>query len=306
MKKSFVPLVAMAVLTIITVRFIAADDQPANKPTESASDRKADEQAIRQTMQNFTAAFEKGDAAAAAAFLAAGAELIPAEAPLVRGREEIQKAFAEHFAKNPRVKITLEPEPIRFTSRDTAIEEGQMRVASEKGDPAHNRYSVLCVREDGKWLLAFIKEWPSEQTELKDLDWLIGTWSAKRPDAEIQTTFEWFGNKAFIRGQFTVRQKDKTLTGMQMIGTDPETGELRTWTFETDGGFGEGTCTRDGNKWVFDMTTSLSDGTVLEARNVLLEVNNDTFTWQPVNLTLDGEQLGELPPVKVTRVKAKD
>jgi len=130
--------------------------------------------------------------------------------------------------------------------------------------------------------------------------------AAKRDDAEVQTTYEWFGSKSFIKAQFTVRAKDKTLSGMQIIGTDPDSGDLRTWTFEAEGGFGEGTCTRDGNKWVFEMSTTLSDGSVLEATNILVEVDKNTFTWQPVNLAVDGEQYGELAPVKVTRVKTKD
>ncbi|MEZ6078209.1 MAG: hypothetical protein R3C56_21795 [Pirellulaceae bacterium] len=41
---------------------------------------------------------------------------------------------------------------------------------------------------------------------------------SKQVDAEIQTTYEWFGNKSFIA--HTIREKDKSFTGMQMIGTD--------------------------------------------------------------------------------------
>ena len=43
----------------------------------------------------------------------------------------------------------------------------------------------------------------------------------------------------------------------------------------------------------------------MTATNILTQINNDTFTWQPVNLTIDGEPVGNLPPVKVTRVKGK-
>jgi hypothetical protein len=93
---------------------------------------------------------------------------------------------------------------------------------------------------------------------------------------------------------------------MQMIGEDPVTGDLRSWIFENDGGFGEGTITKDGKKWVFESTTQLTDGSVLQATNILVQVNKDTFTWQPSNLTVDGEQYGNLPPVKVVRVKPKD
>ena len=140
---------------------------------------------------------------------------------------------------------------------------------------------------------------------MQDLDWLIGAWEAKGPDADVRTTYEWVGNKAFIRSQFTVREKDKSVTGTQMIGLDPNTGELRTWTFEADGGYGEGTCTRDGTKWVFSSTATLTDGSEMTATNILTPINHDTFIWQPMNLTIDGEPTGNLPPVKVTRVKAK-
>jgi hypothetical protein len=53
-------------------------------------------------------------------------------------------------------------------------------------------------------------------------------------------------DKSFIRVQFTIRQKDQTVSGFQMIGKDPASRELRSWTFESAGGFGEATWSRDG------------------------------------------------------------
>lgn len=267
-------------------------------------DREADRAAIRKATQEFVAAFENGNSEEAAAHLTAGAELIPDDAPGIRGREAIQKACAEHFKRNPQQKITLEPESLRFTSRDTAIEEGLMKTSVEKGAPKTQRYNLLHVREDGKWLLGAIREWASEGTELLDLEWLIGSWQANRTDVEVQTTYEWLGNKAFIRGNITMRQKDRKVSAMQLIGTDPRTGDLTIWTFESDGGVAQGTCTRDGNTWIFETKGLTADGEELGATNILARVNNDTITWQPINLTLDGEETGNLPPVKVTRVKA--
>ncbi len=268
------------------------------------SDREPDRAAIRKATASFVAAFAKGDAEQVAAHLTAGAELIHGDDAGIRGREAIQNACAGHFASHPNQKITLEPESLRFPSRDTAVEEGFMRTAIENEAPATQRYSLLHVREDGKWLLAEIHEWPSEGTALRDLDWLIGSWEAKGGDAEVSTTYEWLGNKAFIRGNVTVRQKEQTISGMQVIGTDPETGELSVWVFESSGGVAQGTCTREGKTWVFDTEGQMADGGVLAATNILARVNNDTITWQPINLTVDDESIGNLPPVKVTRVKA--
>ena len=269
--------------------------------------RIADRAAIRKMMDGFTAAFQKGDAAAAAAYLTAGAELTPEGATSVRGRENIQTTFASHFAKSERPQMSLDVQSLDFPSRDTAIEEGVITTTTTgpDGDSTKNQYQILYVREDGEWYLAAMHEQAIEKPELEDLAWLIGTWSAKRPEAEIQTTYEWFGNKTFILARFTAREKNVTVTGMQLIGTDPSTNELRTWTFEVDGGFGEGTCVRDGKQWIFETQTTLTDSRIMLASNILARIDQNSFTWQPVNLNVDGEEIGNLPPVKVVRVETK-
>lgn len=287
-----------------------AVEKTANEKTAKSAEpdpRAADRAAIHKTTQGFTDAFQKGDAAAAAAYMTSGAELVPSDADPIRGRDAIQKTYAAHFAKNPSPKISIEPHSLDFPSRDTAIEDGVMTIttAADDGESHKIEYQILYVREDGKWYLASVREWHIEKTGLEDLAWLIGTWAAKQPQAEIHTTYEWFGNKSFIIGRFSVREKDTTVTGMQVIGTDPTTGELRTWTFEFDGGFGEGTCVRDGKQWIFETETALTDTRVMAASNILVRVDKNTFTWQPVNLMIDGEQISDLPPVKVVRVEAK-
>jgi uncharacterized protein (TIGR02246 family) len=271
-------------------------------PGKAAENRQADRDAIRAMVGQFREAFQKGDAAAAVAFMTAEAEIIDDDGDVLKGREAIQKAYAEYFKKEKKATVAMTVEELRFPSRDTAIEDGSMTVTMD-GDSETHDYHILYVREDGKWLISVIKEWPPESTDLEDLKWLIGTWSAKQKDAEIQTTYEWFGNKGFIKATVTIREKGKSFTAMQLIGEDPSTGSLRTWTFESDGGIGEGTVEQDGNKWVFENRTVLADGGVVEATNILVPVNKDTITWQPINLTVNGEEFGNLPPMKVTRVK---
>jgi uncharacterized protein (TIGR02246 family) len=276
---------------------------PAAKAEAPAADRQADRDAIKAMLNQFREAFQKGDAAAAAAFLTVEAEIIPDEGETLKGRDAIQKAYAAYFAKEERTKIALKSENLRFTSRDTAIEDGEMTVTPPDGSPNTHKYHILYAREDGKWLISVIKEWPPETSDLDDLDWLIGTWTAKTGDVEVRNTYEWYGNKAFIKASTSVHGKDRSFTAMQLIGLDPATGVIRTWTFEHDGGLGEGTVTRDGPRWVFANTATLGGGAMLETTNILVPVDRDTITWQPVNLAIDGEPLGNLPPTKLTRVK---
>jgi len=274
--------------------------------TQTNADQSAQRAAIDKTAQSFVEAFSRGDVRQVAAYLSDGAELKSDEAPPLVGRDAIVEALTEHFAEHPKKTIIREAESLRFKSKLSAVEEGQLKVSEGSEAPKHMRYSLEFIHEDGKWLIVAIHEWPSQNADLMDLEWLIGSWEAKRADAEVRTTYEWFGSKAYIRAITTVREKDRTLSGMQMFGIDPRTDELRILIFEADGGFAEGTCTREGNTWIFESHGVLADGSELSVKNILVRVNSDTTTWQPVNLQLGDETIDGLPPVKVTRVKASE
>ena len=83
----------------------------------------------------------------------------------------------------------------------------------------------------------------------------------------------------------------------------PRTGQLRSWMFDDDGGFGDAAWTRDGKRWVLAATGVQADGGEVTATNILTPVDKDTFTWQSTERTLDGAALPSIPPVKVKRVK---
>jgi uncharacterized protein (TIGR02246 family) len=268
--------------------------------------READRAAIREAGESFLKAFESGDAKAVAAHWTPEGEYISDDGTTVRGRAALETAYAKFFAKNPKLRVEAERDSLRFPSRDTAVAEGYFKVHKDKATgPVAARFSALHVREDGKWLLAVLREWPDEGLSLRDIDWLIGSWEAKRDGLEVHTTYEWDENKVFLRARFTVKQEGRTLSGTQMIGKDPSLGKLRSWTFEGQGGFGEDVWTRDGQKWVLEAHGVQPDGSTLHATNLLTRLDADTFTWQSTNRKEDDEELPDLPPVKVTRVKQK-
>jgi len=276
---------------------------PAAPRQATQNDRPADRESIRATVKALAAAYEAGDASAIAALMTEGAELQAEDAPPIRGRQTIQEALKQQFEKKHKQKILVEPESLRFISRDAAIEVGHLRTSQHQQAWVTKRYNLMFVREDGKWLIATLSESTSEQAPLRDLEWLIGSWQAKRDDLSIENTYEWVGNKAFIRGNIVTRQKDRTITAMQVIGLDPKTGALRIWIFESNGIFAQGTCHRDENAWIFETSGETPDGVPASAKNILYHVNQDTMTWQPVQLRLGQEQIADLPPIKVTRVK---
>jgi uncharacterized protein (TIGR02246 family) len=202
----------------------AATPKKAGPPSGDADDRKADRAGIEEQREGFLKAFEGGDAERVASFWTAAGELIEDDGSTHRGRAAIAKAYRELFATMEKRRAEIHRESLRFPSRDTAIEEGRFKVRVGAGEPTSSRYSVLHVREGGKWLMAVVREWPAEAVSLADLEWPLGSWVARRDGAEVRTTYEWVWNKTFIRMRFTIRQKDRTLSGFQMIGKDAESG----------------------------------------------------------------------------------
>ena len=266
--------------------------------------RAADEAAVRKATADFIKVVEKGDATAVAAAWTQEGEYIGDDGTTLRGRAAIEAAYAKIFAKSKKLKVEITVASIRFPSTDTAIEEGYAK--SYKGDserPTSARYSVLHVREGGRWLMAVLREWPDEGVSLRDLDWLIGTWQGKAEDNVVRTTYEWDANKNSIRCHITIKGTDRNISATQILLKDPRTGQLRSWLFDDEGGFGDGAWTRDGKRWVIAAAGVQADGGELTATNILTPLDRNTFTWQSTERTLDDEELPNVPPIKVRRVK---
>lgn len=289
---------------------LAANPLASQSPAQNAGVR-ADEQAhaadaaaIKASGQSFVRAFLAGDAKVLAGHWTANGEYIADDGTSIRGRAAIEKAYAKLFGKKAApTKAEMEVTSMRFPSRDTAIEEGYFKVQRDKDTPVSSKYSVLYVREEGKWLMALVREWRDEGASLRDLEWLIGTWVAKRDNTEVRTAYEWWGHKRFIRVNITLKQGDHVITGFQMITRDDSSGQIRSWAFDTDGNFGEATWTREGKKWMQDSAGVLENGGILSATNILTRLDDDTFTFQSVQRTVGGEEVDDIPPVRVTRLK---
>ena len=84
-----------------------------------------------------------------------------------------------------------------------------------------------------------------------------------------------------------------------MIGWDSVTQEIRSWAFDTDGGFGDRFWTKEGNGWLIEAVNTLPDGSETTAEHVITKVDDNHYTWQSGNRSADGVLL---PPITVARV----
>jgi hypothetical protein len=91
------------------------------------------------------------------------------------------------------------------------------------------------------------------------------------------------------------------LEGNQVIGWDPAAGTIRSWMFDSDGGFGEGVWTRKGESWVVKFSQVLSDGRTATATNVYTLIDDNSYKWKSVGRTVDGELQPNIEEVKIVR-----
>ena len=137
---------------------------------------------------------------------------------------------------------------------------------------------------------------------LEELEWMIGTWIDKADNSAITTTCSWTKNRKFLTRSFTVAIDGKTgLEGTQVIGWDPIAGRIRSWTFDSEGGFGEGRWIRDGNRWLVKTSFVLATGERASSVNVITYVDQDTLRWQSVDREIGGDLLPNIPEITVVR-----
>ncbi len=295
--------------------------QPKGGANPQSADRQADREAIRRASDEFAAAFARADAKAIALGWTDQGEYYDDTGVALRGRAEIEKDFAQFFKNHPKSQVAVEIESIRFPSRDLAVEEGVLRQIREgKELPSSTLYRAIHVREDGTWKTALCREWGGGQDRLHDLAWLLGDWKGSSGDEETRLSFEKDKTTPAIVGHFTKQAKGAqtkgksadagttisgtTISGTMRISHDPQTGQLRSWHFDDNGGHGQSLWIRDGNRWVLDAVGVQPNGTETAAVNVLVRINNDAFTWRSLDRVAGDEALPDTPPVKLTRVAA--
>jgi uncharacterized protein (TIGR02246 family) len=280
---------------------------PADEPPARA-EAPPDLAALRKMGEDYVAAFNKGDVKALVGFWMPDGEFAGADGVTVKGRDALEKAYTDFFKENPGAKLQIEIQSLRLVGRATALEEGLLRLTRPgQEEPEVTHYNAIHVREGDRWLTAQVREVdadPAELVSVKDLAWLVGEWSAKSEAAELKAVYEWAEGDKFLVCHFELTEKGKpALKGVQRIGRDPVAGALRSWVFESGGGFGEGVWERQGQRWVIEATGTLPDGSETTAINIILPLGPDLFTFQSIERTVAGVEVSDLPPIKVLRIK---
>ena len=108
---------------------------------------------IQQLNDQWAAAFNKGDAAALAAMYTEDAYLLPAGAPMAKGRAAIEASLKQTVTQVGDIKITtIEVKPL---GPEAAREIGTATFKTKAQPPQDGalKYAVVWQQESGKWKL---------------------------------------------------------------------------------------------------------------------------------------------------------
>jgi uncharacterized protein (TIGR02246 family) len=278
----------------------------AQAATKAPANQDADEAAIRANVQAFAAAYNGHNAKAIADLFAEQAKIVTEDGDVVDGRGEIQQVFDEIFADDPKTQIEVTVTAIRFIGADLAIETGSTKTTPAPGEtPDYDRYTVLHIKRDGKWLMALARdtegEPPTNHERLEEVAWLIGEWVDESPDSVVATTCRWSEDKNFILQDGIVQIAGNPAMKVSMrVGWDPLTKQIKSWVFDSEGGYGEGTWTRDGDRWVVKATGVRKDGTTASATTIYTPTGKESYIWQSTDRIAGGEMR---PPLQVKVVR---
>jgi uncharacterized protein (TIGR02246 family) len=277
----------------------------AKEPKSNAEE----EGALQKSAEAFVEAFHKGDAKAVAAFWTPEGDYTDLRGRHFKGRDTIEKVFSELFAENKGLKLRINIESLRFPLPNVAVEDGVTEVAPEHGPPSRARYTIMHVKQDGQWLIDNVREAmyipPTNYEQLRNLEWAIGDWVAEAKTGEgAHLSFAWAPHQNFIINTFSTTFGGMTLgEGTQWIGWDPVAKTIRAWTFETAGGFGEATWTREGDKWVSKLTAVRRDGSKLTATNTVTRLDPDTLGFESTERTINDKPAPDIKGIKLKRAK---
>jgi uncharacterized protein (TIGR02246 family) len=299
MRKTIIPLAFLAICLL----FLAVGNGGGQAPAAN------DEQAIRKTVEAYASAFNKGDLAALGAVWAPDAEYIDEKGKATKGRDAIAALFKQQFAEQKGAKIAFKVTNIRPLTTDVILQDGVSTLTTADGTVDEGRFTAVWFKKDGKWLLRSARDLPYDASTtpgaagaLKNLQWLVGNWEGEK--GGISLTARWALNQAFMTLEYKIKEADGEMHVMQLIGFDPLTGQTKSWTFDSHGGYGEGLWAREGNRWVATTAGVLPDGGTGTATNIVRYVDDHSFVFQTRDREIGGQPIPD-GEVKLVRKSAR-
>ena len=260
-----------------------------------------------QAAEALVAAFNRGSASDVAALFLPNAELTDDAGNMHKGRKEIETVLTAFFEKFPGAKLQQKIKSSRPIASWMTIQDGEQTIVTTDGkEKSDNEMTAVLVRLETGWAYATVQqrpkdELPSLRERLEPLAWLVGDWVDEGTDANVAFSCRWSDDKNFLMVNYESNIAGKAgIKSTQRIGWDPLTERVRSWVFDSDGGYGEGHWTRVDKAWIIKSTAVMPDGDTGSATIVIEPAGPDKFTLKGLDRILGN---GTQPDFQATIVR---
>jgi uncharacterized protein (TIGR02246 family) len=225
------------------------------------------EEAVVRESEATVKAFNAGDAAALGRMFLDTGELVDEAGTVHNGQAAITELFTGFFGKYPKATLEMLVDSARPVGGTLAVEEGQRRITTAAGETAQVRYVAVRSKQDDRWPIASYREFaadplPTPREALQGAAWIVGDWVDESPEGRTEISFRWSDDGNFLIGDYVMSAAGAGESrSTQRIGWDPASGQVRSWTFDDDGGFTEGRWERTDEGWAVASQATMPDGT---------------------------------------------
>lgn len=281
-----------------------ADATAAAKPV-SPEQLALETEAVKAARQ-LTDAFNAGNADAVAAVFLPDGELIDDSGTVHLGTEEIKALVKAFQTTYPGAKSEAQVESVRAVAGLVLVDGTRVITDKEGKSLSVLRFATIWKKTDAGLKLASLRDVsealpPTPHEALEGLAWIVGEWINESGDTKVHLNYRWDENGNFIVGDINITAGDQVLMkSFQRIAWDASQGKFRSWTFDSDGGFGEGVWNATPNGLVMQNSAVGPDGLRGTATVKLVSDSKDRFTVQGIHRMSEGM---EAPDYEYTVVR---
>lgn len=267
------------------------------------------EQPFWDSAQRFLDAYAARDTKALGELFTENAEFLDELGVRSIGREAIVERFQQAFDESPEALLeSVQIQDVRYIGDSVAVEEGTVLASLSADAPrVENRYAAIHHKgDDGVWRIAILKDFPrrdlGREEQLAQLNWMIGDWVNEDSQNRVHTSCRPSPDGNFLLREFNVLTNDgREMSGTQRIGWDPIHKKLRSWTFDSEGGFFSGFWNKTADGWLMTSSGVNAAGETVTSTAIYRIIDSEMLIWQFENLIIGDEVIGAGQPITMVR-----
>lgn len=295
--------------TILTLGLAALFILFCPPPAQSQQADNQETASFEKRITGYVDAFNKADSKALANYWNEQGEFVASSGERWQGRTAIAEGFSNWFAEVKEARLELLDPHVEVQSPSVAVETGIARLTIKDQEPEETEYRAVLVKTADGWKIDSVGESevvtppPSNADKLQELAWMVGHWSTESDGSSVESTCRWSTNNNFLVQSFRVVVNESVdFEGTQVIGWDPQAETIRSWLFDSDGGFGAGRWSGGDGRWTVQTLNVTPDGRNASATNIYELIDENNLRYSSIGRQVESELVANVEPIVVSRI----